>query len=373
MTTRNRIALTLLSITAVWSFSACSKQPASPASPTVVTGLKTAQAQTQQLAATVSATGTVRAIESSTLSSQVTSRIRSITVREGDSVRAGQTLVILDDAQLRADTERTKASVSGVENELRMAQSDAALAASTLNRYQLLRERKSVSPQEFDEVERRSQAANARVESLRAQVAAAKASVSSSHTMLGYTRIQAPFDGVVTARHADPGTLASPGVPLLEVEKSGRLQLAVTVDESLLRNLQKGMSVEVEIAALSTPQLSAQVAQIIPAADPASHSFLVKIDLPSAPGLHPGMFGTAEVKTGEQAAVLVPQAAIVTHGSLNGVWALDSNHIASLRYITLGAKHGDMVEVLSGISAGESIVAAAGDRELSGKQVEVGQ
>jgi multidrug efflux pump subunit AcrA (membrane-fusion protein) len=131
------------------------------------------------------------------------------------------------------------------------------------------------------------------------------------------------------------------------------------------------MAVGVKIASLSPQLLQGRVAEIDPAADPSSHSFLVKINLPAAPGLRSGMYGTAKVAHGRRSALLVPQMAVVTHGSLHSLWVLDANHIASLRYVTLGAAQDGEVEVLSGLSPGEQVVLSASDRELGGSRIEV--
>ncbi len=351
----------------------CTSKSPRAAEPPVVTGLAVTQAQEQQIPNTVDAIGTVHAKESAVISAQVTGRVTSVAVHEGDAVRAGQVLITLDNTQARSDVDRSRAAVTSSEKEVQVAQTEVALANSTLNRYQLLRERKSVSPQEFDEVERRAQAADARLESARAQVLSAKAAETGAGTVADYARVSAPFAGFVTARHVDPGAMAMPGLPLLEVEKAGPLQLNVTVDESMVRALQNGMSIPVEIAALASTAFAGRVAEIDPAADPASHSFLVKIDLPVTAGLRSGMFGTAAIGSGSRAVLLIPHRAVVTHGSLNAVWVADSNHIASLRYVTLGAGHGDKTEVLSGLSAGETIVLDAGDRELGGSRIETRQ
>ncbi len=351
----------------------CTNKSHEAAAPPVMSGLSVGHAQVEQTPNTMDVVGTVHARESAVISAQVMGRVTSVAVREGDAVSAGQTLVTLDDAQARADVERVRASVASSGQQVEVAQSEASLAASTLKRYQLLRERKTISPQEFDEVERRSQSAAARLESARSQMLAVKASETGAGAVAGYARLSSPFAGVVTARHVDPGAMAVPGMPLLEVEKAGVLQLNATVDESLVRSLQKGMPVSVEVAALASPQLMGRIAEIVPAADPTSHSFLVKIDLPPAANLRSGMFGTASIGSGSRPALLIPLSALVTHGSLNGVWVVDGNHIASLRYITLGAKHNAAVEVLSGLSTGETVVLSAGDRELGGNKIEVHQ
>lgn len=368
-TLRNHLALILAA--SAFTLAGCSKSNPAPAAPAVVTGLAVAQAHVEQVPITVDAVGTVHAKESAALASQVMGRVLSVGVREGDSVRAGQLLVALDDAQARAQVEQAHAAVVSSEHEVQVAATQASLAQSTLARYQLLRDRKSVSPQEFDEVNRRSQVSAAQLESARSQMLAAKATEAGARSMAGYTRIHAPFAGIVTARHVDPGAMATPGMLLVEVEKAGALQLQATIDESLIRSLQKGMSVPVEINALSAQPLNARVAEIVPAADPASHSFMVKFDLPATAGLRSGMFGTAKIGSGSQSVLLLPQDALVTHGSMNGVWVLDANSIASMRYVTLGAKQGANMVVLSGISAGETVVLSSGDRELGGKRIEV--
>jgi RND family efflux transporter MFP subunit len=365
-----RISFVVLLSAIALPMAGCDSKVAAPVAPPVVTGLDTAQATLQQVPIAVDAVGTVHASESTVLAAQVMGRVVSVAVQEGDAVRMGQTLVTLDSAAAHSDVERTHAAVDSSKEQVQAAEADASLAASTLKRYELLHDRKSVSPQEFDEVEHRAEAATARLASSRAQLQAAQATASGAGTAESYSRLRSPFAGFVTARHVDPGAMATPGLPLLEVEKTGTLQLNATVDESLMRTLQKGMTVPVEIAGLSTQTLSGRIAEFVPAADAASHSFLVKIDLPAAAGLRSGMFGTASIGNGSHAALLIPRAALVTHGSLQGVWVLDDARIASLRYVTLGAKRGDNVEVLSGLSANETVVLSPGDRELGGDKIE---
>jgi RND family efflux transporter MFP subunit len=284
--------------------------------------------------------------------------------------------VVLDDAALRSQVEQAQAGVKAAQNAQAAAQTNAALAASTLDRYRQLESEKSVSPQEMDEVSRRAEAAAAGLEAVRAQTDAARAQESGARTMLGYTHLVAPFAGVVTARMADPGTMAAPGVPLLQMDQAGALQLDATVDESAIGAIHKGMKVHLSIdGGVSTTaagtNLAGTVAEIVPAADPSSHSFLVKIDLPSSSEMRAGMYGTAEFANGARQAILIPHSAVVSRGSLNCVYVLDGQGIAQLRYITLGAAQGNLVEVLSGVSGGEKLVDVPADRDLAGKRIEV--
>jgi RND family efflux transporter MFP subunit len=339
------------------------------------TAVQTVQARVveslqQTVPLNLGSTGTVQAKQSAVVSAQVMGRIEQVLVREGDSVRAGQTLVLLDDAALRSSVEQAQAGVKAAQSAQAAAQTNAALAASTLARYKQLDAQKSVSPQELDEVSRRSEAAAANFEAVRAQTDAARAQESGARTMAGYTRLVAPFAGTVTARMADPGTMAAPGVPLLKVDQAGALQLQATVDESAIAAIHEGMKVQVSISGGSSANLAGTVADILPAADPSSHSFLVKIDLPSSTQTRAGMYGTAMFANGTKQAILIPRSAVVARGSLSCVYVLDSQGIAQLRYLTLGAPQGDLVEVLSGVSAGEKLVDSPSDRELAGKRIE---
>jgi RND family efflux transporter MFP subunit len=329
------------------------------------------ESRQQQAPTMMRATGTLHARESATISAQMVGRIEQVLVHEGDSVRAGETLAVLDDETLRSAADQAQAAVRAVQHQQAAAQTQAALTAGTLARYKQLQAEKSVSLQEMDEVAQRAEAAAASVDALRAQVEAAKAQESGARAMLSYARLSAPFAGLVTARMVDPGTLAAPGVPLLQIESAGPLQLQAAIDESAIRSIRKGMKVPLAFDALPNEEVTGTVAEIVPAADPASHSFMIKIDLNASGQLHAGMYGIAELALGTREAILVPRSAVVQRGSLACVYVLDANAIAQLRSITLGAAQGEFVEVLSGLSAGEKLVDLPGDRDLSGKKIEV--
>jgi RND family efflux transporter MFP subunit len=349
----------------------CSPHSKQPQAPRVVSGLAVATAGLDQTPDGATAVGTVHARESASLAAQVPGRVTAVLVHEGDAVRAGQVLVRLDGAVARADAGRAHAGVAASEHEVAVAQSQSALASSTLVRYQVLREKKSISPQEFDEVDRRAQSASAQLEAARAQLDAARSAATAASASAGYSTITAPFAGVVTGRLVDPGAMAMPGTPLVDVDRGGPLEIDVTVDESKLRDVKLGAQIAVEIPSLAAPRVQGRVEQIVPAADSASHTFLVKIGLPSTSDLRAGMYGTATMGGGGRTALMIPLAAVVAHGSMNSVWVLDQNGIASLRYVTLGSARGDRVEILSGLSSGERVVLAPGDRELGGARIEV--
>jgi RND family efflux transporter MFP subunit len=332
---------------------------------TVVTSVQ------EQVTALLRSTGTVHAKETAVISAQVMGRIEQVLVREGDLVRAGQTLVVIDDAALSAQAAQAQAAVIAAQNQEAAAQSNAALAASTLARFKQLEAEKSVSPQEMDEMTQRADGANAQLKAARAQADAARQQATVARTMQGYARLTAPFTGVVTSRSADPGSMAVSGMPLLQVDRTGALQLQGNIDQSVIGALRVGMKTQVAIDGAPN-KLEGTVAEILPAADATSHSFTIKVDLPSSMLIRAGMYGTIEIPNGTANALLVPRSAIVERGSLDCAYVLDGQGIAQLRYVTLGAAHGNRVEVLSGLAAGERLVDTPGDRELAGKRIESG-
>jgi RND family efflux transporter MFP subunit len=352
-----------------WIALGCSHSAPVPAAPPTARAqlVHSAAADTAQ---TIQMTGTVHAKETAMISPQVPGRLRSVLVQAGDNVRAGQLLATLDDAAMQSALGQTTAAQTALEKQQAAAQANAQLAAATLARYEILKAQKSVSPQEFDEVEKRCQGATLQLQALEAQSQGAQAAVEGARTQLGYTTLHAPFAGVITARLADPGTLAAPGVPLLQLDREGPLQVFTTVDESLIGAVHIGMKVPVSAGGIHDADLSGTVAEIVPAADPASHSFLVKLDLPPTKNLRAGMYAAASFPGTTKPMILAPQSAVVMRGSLACVYALDSDGIAQLRYVTLGNRHGDEVEILSGLAAGESLVDKPGDRDLAGRRIE---
>ena len=374
MNHRNQ-ALTLpiiLCLVASGGLSSCSNERhAQAAAAETVSNVSVIVAQTTTAPDWLEAVGTVRAAQTSQVASQMMGDIVEIRAHEGDRVQSGQVLAVLNDAQPRSGTDQATAALNVAEKEVSAADSDFALAEATLKRYQQLYEKKSVSPQEFDEIKSRYQSAEARRDMARAGQAQANAGLMQARTSLGYTRIHAPFAGVVTDKKADAGTLASPGMPMFTIEDTRRYRLEVAVDESDLRLVHVGQASPVTIDALGNVPLSGKVVQIVPAADPASRSFLVKVELSADARLRSGLFGIARFPRGERPALLVPRTSLVERGQLQGVYVLDANQIAGLRYVTIGKSAEEQIEVLSGLQGGEKLVAVAGDRDLSGKRIAI--
>ena len=221
------------------------------------------QVQTVQVPLRVEVTGQITAVAQATLSSQIRSTVEELLVREGTAVKKGQTLVVLDSRDLR--------------EELARAQAESENARAHLARMKQLYGEDAVSKQEKENADRTFKVAEA---SRRAAL-----------TKVSYTIVTAPFDGVITEKKIEVGEIASPGQPLLKMEDPQRLRLEATVAEGDLQALSRGATIPVMIDALGPKTLSGTVAQILPTGDPATHTFLVKVNCRRRPGSKPGCSG----------------------------------------------------------------------------------
>lgn len=352
------------------TLSACSSERKVDASTPEIVHLKVVTATTMSVPDALEAVGTVRAFQTSQLASQATGTITQVRVREGDHVRRGDVLARIDQSEPSAALDRAVATEAAAANELTAAESDLQLAESTLARYQILFEKQIVARQQFDEVKARQQSALAHRDLARAAQLQAKAAVTEAKAVLDFTRVTAPFDGVITERKLDPGAMASPGLPILTVEDVSRYRLEASVNENDLRYVRMGDRVPVSIDALGDTQLAGKVVQIVPAADAATRTFVIKVELPGNSAVRSGFFGHAQFSRGEKQSLLLPQAAVVERGQLHGAYVLDPGGIASLRYVTLGRTTGAQVEILAGVQNGDQIVAEPGEADLSGKRIE---
>jgi RND family efflux transporter MFP subunit len=197
----------------------------------------------------------------------------------------------------------------------------------------------------------------------------ARAARVEAETMLGYARVVAPFDGVIVRKLADVGDLAAPGRSLLELEDPGRLRLEADVPESFIGRLSQGQRL---VAGFGTPVVSTEctVSEIAPVSDPASRTFLVKLDLPPGAGVRAGQFGRLAVPLAAAPGIRIPAPALVVRGQMEMVFTAEKG-VARMRLVRSGRRSGGEVEILSGLSAGETVVMSGADGLLDGRPLEV--
>jgi len=332
--------------------------------------VKLAAAHEETLDTFYRASGTVRGRTTAVLTSKTTGYVRSVDVRPGDRVRAGQVLAVLEAndstasvRRARAGLDQSKESRMEAENAVQAAQAALRVAKSTHERVAALLANHTIPQQQFDETEARLRGAMAEEEMARARLRGsssridqAKAEIGEAQATLDYARITAPFAGQVIQRQIDPGNLASPGMPLLVVEQEGKLRVETAVEESRAGSVALGDTATVDIDALGQ-SVTGTVGEIVPTVDVASRAFLVKVDLPAdLHGLRPGMFARVGFRVGTKPRLVVPTTASTSSGALDRVFAVDGDHLR-LRMVTLGETQGPWTEVLSGLAPGERLVA----------------
>ena len=193
--------------------------------------------------------GTVKAKSVGIVAGKAMGTVTSIRVKEGDRVKTNDVLMILDD---RDAVQRVKVAEAAHRETLKAheaAEKNKHLAEVTFKRYTRLYEEKVISQQEFDQMETQAQVARLESERIAGSVDRAKAGLEEARVHLGFTRISAPFTGVVTEKRIDTGSMASPGMPLLVIEDTSRYTIEAPIDERLLARIKPGMSALVTLDA----------------------------------------------------------------------------------------------------------------------------
>jgi RND family efflux transporter MFP subunit len=291
--------------------------------------------------ATEETVGTVRARLHAVIEAKVSGKIDRMLVVPGQRVPAGELLATVDAREIQAQYDQAVAVRQQAESDLKRATD--------------LFHQNILSPSEFDAAQSRFHVADA-------AAAAAK-------TLLDYTHVTAPFDGVITRKDADVGDLAVPGKPLLEMEDARNLRLEADVSEALMDRIALGDKLSVRIGVLET-NLEGVVSEIAPSADPNSRTFQVKLDLPAVPGLRAGQFGRAAVPVGKTSALCVPASAVVRRGQMELVFIAVNGH-AQMRIVKTGKHVGDEVELVSGVDPGELVVVNGSGNLVDGQAVVV--
>ncbi|MBL9144572.1 MAG: efflux RND transporter periplasmic adaptor subunit [Verrucomicrobiaceae bacterium] len=327
-----------LLIACALALTACGKhEPAAGSSLTLPAAtVKVAPATKRTLPLNEEITGTVRAKTRAVIEAKISGRVLAMNATLGQTVKTGDVLATLDAQEMQARAESAKAMLDQATSDERRT---ASLVATN-----------AVSKSDYD-------AAKARLE-------VAKASVSEAQTMLGYAKVTAPFDGVITRKLADQGDLAAPGKPLLDLENPAQLRIEADIPEALIANLKSGATLNV------SSKVKATVAEISPTGDPNSRTFPVKLDLPAGTDMRPGQFVRIAVPVREYEALVIPAAALVQRGQLQMVF-VNENNIAKLRLIRTGRERSEGIEVLAGLDGGESLVIEGAAKLMDGQPLTV--
>jgi RND family efflux transporter MFP subunit len=287
----------------------------------------TAEVVRTGVAGVVAVPGTVEARKRAALAARMPASVLELPFREGQWVAEGAVVIRLDDAALRAAVVAAEAGVAAAEADLQRTRS--------------LVEQGIAARRELDQV-------TAAASGARARLTAAK-------DELSYSALRAPFAGRVAARHVDVGDVVNAGAPLVEIEAEEGLELRATVESEIAAGLRLGAKLEALVDGQPQP-LAATIVAMAPSADPTTHRFELKADLPAAAGLRAGLFARLLVPgVAVEARLVVPTTAVFERGGLTGLFVVSEGR-ARLRWMAPGARDGQGVEARAGVDAGERIV-----------------
>lgn len=332
----------------------------------------TARAVRETITDFYEAPGTVRPQQETRVESRVQGRVVKVLARPGDRVKSGDPLVVLDSRELQARLDGARQAVLSAKARRDQARQavNAAEAAfrqtkSTYDRTKTYYKAEAATKQQLEEAESVFKQAKAGLTQAREGLKGSEAGINEAEKgvlqasiVQDYTEIRSEANGQVAERLVEPGDMAFPGKPLLILQTRGALRLEAPVPEGFIDRIEMGEKLKVVITALKKA-LSGPVTEIIPVADPATRSFLVKVDLPDTEGLYPGMFGRLMVPVGKISVVWIPENGLEKVGQLELVKVQSGNDWMRV-YVTSGRSFDGRVEILSGLD-GDEVVALKGE------------
>ncbi|QTY27390.1 efflux RND transporter periplasmic adaptor subunit [Flavobacterium sp. CS20] len=309
----------------------------------------------------LSFSGMLSAEQMSTLKTRQAGYVKNIFVNVGDEVQKNQKLIQIDSEELNAQKKQAQAAVN-------QAQKQFDLAQKNLKRFERLRQSKSVSDSEFEQVELKFQSAQSGLES-------AKQQLNQVQSMMSYTSIKAPFSGKISQKLIQVGDMAMPGMPLLTLSSSNQLEVKSTVSESQINSIKKGQNVQIEIPSIGKVY-SGKITEVSNSSESSNSQYFVKSIFTEKPEKAlAGMYANISVKAPqtnsqyENASIRIPRFAIVQKNGLQGVYVVGKSDTALLRWIKTGSADEETIEVLSGLSANDKIIIDADGRLYNGVKI----
>lgn len=304
--------------------------------------LATAAVQLREVEQTYSIDGVVEATRQSTVSAQISGRVKAIYFDVGDRVSKGQVILRIDEREANQALAGSRAQLS---------QAEAALQNARLNyeRSKQLFEQKFISQAALDK-------AKSDYEVAKAQAAASEAGAEQSALAQSYTSVLAPYPGVVAARLVELGEMVTVGKPLMTGFDPSQLRVIASVPQEKLKDIGSHPVVTVEVPSLERWIKAASVT-VQPSADVRTHSTQVRVDLPAnQANLYPGMFVRTHFVVGKEKKLLIPNSAVVHRSEVVAVYVVDEKDVPHLRQVRLGeVNEQNEIEVLAGLNIGERV------------------
>jgi RND family efflux transporter MFP subunit len=331
--------------------------------------------------------GSIQAITEAPILARADGYILRRMVDIGDRVQAGQSLAEIEAPEMEEQVRQSKANLqlaqAAVDQALanyQQGKSDTELARVTADRWKNLASKGVVSRQENDQYQAQYQSHVSGLQSLekavgvqRSNVAAAEANLARIERMQSYLMVKAPFAGVITLRNVDVGALVNVGSTLLfRIAQTGTLRTYLNVPQAQSSGVRLGQLARLSVTNLPGRQFTGNVARTANALDPASRTLLVEVHVPNPDGaLLPGMYARVDlVSARTNAPLLIPSDALIARGAGTEVAVVRQDHTVHLQKIEVGRDYGDRLEVISGLTDGDTVIPNPGDAAREGLQVQ---
>lgn len=341
------------------AFASCGHKPEAPELSLQPVKVTTATAGASS-GSTFEVSGKIEAAKTIAISTRIMGFITGMPVNVGDKVRKGQLLFTVSATDLQARRAQTEAMIAQAEAAYRNAQKDK-------ERFTALYKQESATAKELDNVSLQYDAAKSALD-------AAKQMRNEVNASFAYTQVTAPFDGVITSKQSESGSIANPGMPVMMLETTGNLRVAVAVPETMISHLHEGDKATISIASLNQ-RFEATITEIDPSTQFTGGQYSVKLSIPdnSGNGLKAGMYVTAAFEnkhpkepTGR---MMIPVQALVEKDQLTGVYTISADKKVVLRWIRTGKQSGNEIEVLSGLKENEAFILTSEGRLFNGAPV----
>ena len=295
----------------------------------------------------------------------------------GDHVRQGQLLALIEDPQTQQALRQAQANVVQLQAQLAQAQANAKLTTLNNSRFEQLYKEGVVSREAADTQEAQSGANDATVNAARANILAGEANVRSLQEQAGFSRVIAPFSGVILSRGIDVGSLISSGsattvTQLFTVGQSGTVRVFTNVPQANAPAILSARTANIQFRELPGQTYTGVVTRTASSIDPTSRTMLTEIDLPNRDNkILPGMFASVSFDTRNVTPpVLIPANALLVRAAGPQAFVVDSLKTAHLRSLTLGRDFGTATEVLGGLKPGDAVILSPGDDVVDGAKVD---
>ena len=353
-----------------------------------------ARVERHALATTLTISGEFKPFQEVDVHAKVAGYIRVINIDVGDRVKEGQTLAVLEVPELAAQLAGADAAVRGAQEQIRRAQGELERAqsshAAAHSAYVRLKQAADsrvglVAQQEVDDAEAKDTGSGAQVASAEAELSAAKQQLEVAYAnqkqysaLAGYTRIVAPFAGVITSRYADTGALVAAGtssstqaIPVVRLAQTSRLRLVLLTPESVAAQIRFGDAVKVHVQALNQ-DFAGKVSRFADSLDRQTRTMETQIDFDNRDGrLIPGMYAETQLSLrGKKDALTVPLEAMTRNGDDATVLLVNAQNLLEERHVKLGLEDSMRAEVLSGLTAGDRVVIGNRSQFRSGQKVQ---